>query len=146
MNDLTPEKYLHLYECVVEVATSLEFDTFNRIYYCGTRLKWTTPNALLIVIEDNPYNRFYEEMACEDGACGTNYLVKPLGPGGPYSIANKHNTFHYKVIAQTVYDALNNDWDRIADESWIYPKNMEYIPGIEITDQIIKYHNLAAFI
>ena len=145
METLSIEDQLILYECVVESARICEFNSFNMVFYCGTRLKWGTPNALLIVIEDDPNNRFYAEMSCEGGARGTAYLDKPRPHGANHPDFKKYH-FHKKVITQTVYDALDGDWTRLADESWIYPKNMKYIPGIDITDTIERYHNLKIFL
>jgi hypothetical protein len=101
--------------------------------------------VLLIVIEDDPNNRFYAEMSCEGGSRGTAYLDKPRPYGANHPDFKKYH-FYFKIITQTVYDALDNDWNMLADESWIYPKNMKYIPGIDITDTIQRYHNLRIFI
>lgn len=145
MIDVPVEKQIILYECVIETAQILEFETFIRVFYCGTRLKWSTPNALLIVIEEDQNNRFYQDMSCEGGCTGSAYLNKPYGASGPWAPDNKHHTFHYKVITDRVYDALNNDWAKLADESWLYPKNNKYIPGIDITETIQRHYDLRIF-
>jgi hypothetical protein len=138
MEILSIEHQIILYECVVEAAKINEFNSFNMVFYCGTRLKWSTPNALLIVIEDDPNNRFYADMSCEGGSRGTAYCS---------DLADfKKYHFYFKIITQTVYDALNGNWNRLADESWIYPGNMKYIPGIDITETIQRYHNLRIFL
>ena len=144
MSPLSIEHKIILYECVMETAKILEFDSFNKVFYCGTRTKYDIPNALLIVADIDSSNRFYSEMSCSGGACGGAYLDKPR-PNGPWVSSNRHNTFHYKVITSCVYDGLNNDWTKLADCSWSQINN-PYMPGLDITDTIQRYYNLKAFL
>lgn len=146
MTDIEYEKYLRLYECVCETAKILEFDSFNKVYFCGTRLKYGIPNCLLIVVDELPGNRFYDEMINEGGCTGGGYLLNKPGHAYPWMPAYRIYHFHYKVITKAVFDGLKNDWNRIADESWIYSGNMNFIPGIDITDMMLKYNNLRAFL
>ena len=145
MTILPIEKQITLYECVIEISKTLHFSELIKVFYCGTRLKWSTPNATLIVVPGNEENLFYHEMNSEIGCCGSSYLNKPYGPGGPWSSENKHNTFTYKVITDKVYNSLQNDWVKLADKSWQH-KNNSFIPGIDITDSVLRFYNLKAFL
>lgn len=134
MEILSEEHQLILYKSVMEIAKICEFNTFNKVFYCGTRLKWVTPNTLLIIIDEDPDNRFYLEMSSEKGSTCFFYLN------------HYRDGCHFKVITQKVYDYLKTDWCRLADKSWVYPENMKYIPGIDITNIIKRYHNIKAFL
>lgn len=120
----------------METAKILEFDTFNRVFYCGYRSKFGIPNTLLIVIDADESNRFFDEMSCESGSTGAAYIGE--------DVSNKPYAFHYKVIIEKVFAALNNDWTRLADDSWSKVNN-PYLPGLEITDTIERIYNLKAF-
>lgn len=144
MEILSIEHQLILYECVVEAARICEFNSFNKVFFCGKRTKFNVPNALLIVINEDLNNRFYAEMNNSGGRCGGAYLDK-YRPNGAWAPNYRHNHFHYKVITDKVYYGLNNNWAKLADCSWSQTNN-PYIPGIDITNTIQRYHNLKAFL
>lgn len=143
MIGLPIEKQIILYECVMETARILEFETFNKIFYCGPRFKFNVQNTLLIVISADEANIFFEEMNNEYGSSGTAYLNSPSGV--PWEPKNLKYTWHYKVITEEVYAGLNNDWTRLADFSWAQTNNI-YMPGLDVTDTIQRYHNLKVFL
>lgn len=144
MTSISIEKQLLLYDCLLETMQILNLNSFNKIFYCGSRLKYNIPNTLLIIVDDDVDNIYFNEINCEEGARGSAYLNKSR-IGSPWDIQNRKFTFHYKVISQLIYDRLNNDWNKLADESWIYLGNMEYIPGIDITDSMQRYYQLKCF-
>lgn len=144
---ISPEKYVLLSECLIEIGTICHINQISKSFYCGTRLKWGTPNCLLVIMETDSNNPLFEDTNTVRGCCGSAYLTnKPEFAGGPWAQNNKWKTFHYKVITQHIYDQCKGDWNLLADDSWLYPGNSQWIPGVEVDWQLAnKYLKMKAF-
>jgi len=145
--EFSMEQNFLFYELLADIASILEFDWVLKAFYCGTRLKWNTPNCLLVVIKNDETSRFLAEINHSLGATGTACLFSKIDHNfGPYSQQNKPYNYHYKVITDRVYEKFKNDWSKLADESWIHSNN-PYVPGIELNlDVITRIHQMKAFL
>lgn len=146
----TIEQYIHWYKCLSEIAHILEFDKIIKAFYGGIRFKHKIPTCLLVVVEADLNNRFFEEMSCEGGCTGAAYLVnketnKCLVDGSPWGPENKKNTFHYKVITDRVYSHIKDDWNKLKDSTWASTPILR-MPGHEIDlDLMGRYYNAKVF-
>lgn len=143
---ISNEQMITLYECLKDCRSILSFRDPLKVFYCGTRLKWSTPNCLLIVVKDDATNRYNEEMNSDIGCCGNSYIDSRWDKRHPpWSPPNKPYTYNYKVITDKTYEAIKDDWNKLADESWLYSGNSDYIPGIDITESIHRIWKLRSF-
>lgn len=124
---------------VFEISNILEFkiDDIKNIYHCGISKKWAIPNTFLIVVFDLVGNRFFEEMTTVCGATGSAHINQNPNPWGKF---NKHNTFQYKVITQTVFN--NFKWVDLMEPYW---KCMQKDTTQLDLNKIKRYFNMIIF-
>lgn len=137
MEELSLDNLIILYQCMLNVLQKFKINNYIKVFYCGKSLCWGNPSRLLIIVKENEY--YFDEWESEFGIDGKSYLDE-LVVGSHWHSRNDKYFYHYKIISNTLFNKLNNDWNNlIINESWIYP-------GIDITKKISKIEKIKAFI
>lgn len=96
MKSLSNEKLFYLYNCVLTTSKICEFPFLDIIqcFYCGIykNTKFVGVDYLIIVVNEDKNNRFYDEMITLNGCYGFAKATK-----------NSNKYYRFKVITDTLY-------------------------------------------
>lgn len=147
MTPLSNDKLLFLYQCLLDNAEILYYtlEDVKYVFYCGKALKFSIPNALLIVVKTDEYNHYHEEMNTIRGCSGSSWISKYIDPNfGVWGGCNKSYHYKYRVITDDVFNRVAT-YNVIFDDDWVADDD-PYRGGLSILDEMQRIDELLAFV